>query len=449
MTRSNDMGPESGTLLTINHLPPEVLAAIFHTYMFCEGESVLIDPGLEGMVSVFLPGPRSAPLLFCGVCSYWRNVAISTPALWAAIAIRQTFHLGTVELWLQRSQNHPLSLFVSLDCSVSPEIKPLVPRLLETLYGHIPRWQQVSIRLPKPEDTYKLVFTLIPNEGESSAVLLQNLQLSREYRESAQLDPEALARLSSFPHSTLRRFSWSGFTTPDPSHMSTTLWTNLQQVSLEKTTTGSLYLFLKTCRNIRHLNINALHTVPDDPSGLPIKSTTARNLQTLNVGFVMGNLMSSFEFLRTPNLKRLSFQHNGYPRGQITALQGFLERSGCNLRSLFIVCKWPSFDEAETEKMMQSSVFTSIPHLSLRISEKACDPTFPQAIISETLPQLQLEWRATAYARYEPKNRSYHLGWGTLDLARMYNVDYPFLVKDSKPSRKWAVSLSDGPWTCA
>ncbi|PPQ86901.1 hypothetical protein CVT24_002734 [Panaeolus cyanescens] len=57
--------------LTINDLPPEILAEIFHTYMFCEGEPDILDAELEGMVSVFLPNARSAPLLFCGVCGYW------------------------------------------------------------------------------------------------------------------------------------------------------------------------------------------------------------------------------------------------------------------------------------------------------------------------------------------------------------------------------------------
>ncbi|PPQ85932.1 hypothetical protein CVT24_009989, partial [Panaeolus cyanescens] len=46
---------QPGAPLTINDLPPEILAEVFYTYMFCEAEPDHLDPELEGLVSVFLP----------------------------------------------------------------------------------------------------------------------------------------------------------------------------------------------------------------------------------------------------------------------------------------------------------------------------------------------------------------------------------------------------------
>ncbi|PPQ80954.1 hypothetical protein CVT24_013147 [Panaeolus cyanescens] len=341
----------TGAPLTINDLPPEILAEIFHTYMFWDDQSDLLDPELEGMISVFLPNAQSAPLLFCRVCSYWRDVAISTPSLWSAIAIQKSFNLDTIALWLKRSQGHPLSLFIWLFRDASSTVLEHLPLLLQMLYAQIARWRQISIYLPTSELMQSFLCTLIPTEGNSPAVQLEHLHISREYREGPLGNPESLARLSSFPHPTLRRITWDGgFFTPDFSHMPVTLWANLQQMSLARATTNNLLAFLTAT---------------------------------------------------------------------------------------------PDFNEAEARRMLQTSIFTTIPHFSLRLLEEVCDPSFPQAIISETAGA----WKDTAYAHHEPQNYSHHMGWGTLDLARTYHVDYPFLVKGGNPVILWSVSLTDGPST--
>ncbi|PPR02383.1 hypothetical protein CVT24_011725 [Panaeolus cyanescens] len=407
--------------------------------MFWEDESDLMNPELEGMISVFLPNPQSAPLLFCGVCGYWRDVAISTPALWSSITIHDDVNLETVKLWLQRSQNHPLSLLVSLHYDFPPD---KLLRLLKMIYANMPRWQHVSLRLPTARDARHMLFNLISDEGLSPATQLQHLHLSIEYPDFEDFYSEALARLSLFPHSTLQRFTWGSYTMPDFPHLSTSLWLNLQQISFITTTARTLLSFLKACENIRFVNIQSLHTyVIVDPPTAPI---ITQNLQALNIGSMAGNLTELINLLVAPSLKRLSFTHRG-GRGQSIGLKDFLERSACKLESLCLICKSLDFDEAETKTILFSSTFTAIPNFSLRLAEKACSPSFPQAIIAETAER----WKSTAYAYHEPKNYTYHLGWGMLDIARFYGICYPFLVKQLQPVRKWSVALTDGPLTRA
>ncbi|PPQ71261.1 hypothetical protein CVT24_009514 [Panaeolus cyanescens] len=434
------LGTPTRPSLTINDLPPEILATIFHTYMFWEDESDLIDPELEGMISVFKPDPRSAPLLFCNVCSYWREVAISTPALWSAIVIHYLCCPETISVWLERSQAHPLSLLVALGQDLANTDK--FARLLEMLYANMPRWKRVSFHLPTAKDMRRLLFDLIPEPGRSPATQLQYLHLSSSYRETDHHDPPSLTRLSTFPHATLQSCSWSDYIVPN--FMPTHLWLNLRRMSFSKMSPGALLSFLKACGNVKFVNVKLLEKNVHE--SLPTTSVVAPNLQALNIGQVVGELTDTIAFLTTPKLERLSFQvgHKS-GNGLTTSLQDFLVRSSCNLECLCIVCEDPAFGEAETRTMFQSPTFASIPHLSLRLIKQACHPSFPHAIIAETAGQQ----KTLAYAYYEPKNFSYHLGWGSLDIARTYSNHYPFLVKGPKPAPRWWVSLTEGPLTSA
>ncbi|PPQ73556.1 hypothetical protein CVT24_007440 [Panaeolus cyanescens] len=432
---------------TINNLPPEILGEIFLSYMFWDYDPDLLDPELEGMISVFIPNPRAAPLLFCGVCKYWRDVAISTPALWSAFCVNDAFTLETIGLWLQRSQDHPLSFVVSIGRDLSRTEQ--LARLMEMLYNIMPRWKQVSIHLPSAAEMRDLLFHLIPEEGQSQATQLAYLHLSTAHHQADHLDSESLSRLSSFPHATLKRFRWDEYDShiPDFRHLSKSLWRNLKQIYFSTITTRVLLSFLKACENLRFVNVNILHTKAN--ANVPTLTTPvlARNLQALNIATIEGNLRDSiFPLLETPKLKRLSFgQTSG--RGHSVVLRDFLERSGCTLEALCIICATAAFNEPEVEIMFNSPVFMAIPHLSLRLAENACHPTFPQAIIAEAVG-LRMK-TVTARACYEPKNYMYHLGWGTLDIARSYYIDYPFLVKGVKPIAKWTVALTDGPLVSA
>jgi len=58
------------------------------------------------------PGPHCAPVLLLNICHAWTDIALSIPALWAAIQITLPYAPGFVPPWLQRAGSHPLSLFL-------------------------------------------------------------------------------------------------------------------------------------------------------------------------------------------------------------------------------------------------------------------------------------------------------------------------------------------------
>ncbi|PPR00345.1 hypothetical protein CVT24_004367 [Panaeolus cyanescens] len=430
-------------LTTINHLAPEVLTEIFLAYMFWEPQPDNIDQELEEMVSIFTPDARSAPLSFCGVCSYWRNIAIATPALWSAIAINTSSNIDLIALWLKRSQSLPLSLYLSFEYSPRSEgatsRREHTERLMDMLFPTMPRWKHAWAHLPQESDMRRFLFTLIPEEGKSPATLLQCIHISPQYA-LAETD-DLLPRLSSFPHATLQRFALHHGYDLSSDRIPASLWLNLQQISFSKgITTFTLHDTLKGCPNLRSIWIESLSA--RHYHGTP---TVAHALQSLKINHVEGDLIHAIDPLTAPNLKRLSYVTQ-VGQGQSQGLQNFFERSGCQMEGLAIVCNKKIFGREETRTMLRTPIFTAIPNFSLRIAETACPPSFPEKILEETAGR----WSATTYVHYvyRPKHYGFwHFGWGTLDLAKGYGPAYPFLVKSHKPTIKWTVTHEHGPST--
>ncbi|KAJ7046823.1 hypothetical protein C8F04DRAFT_987024, partial [Mycena alexandri] len=57
------------------------------------------------------PDPSTAPMLLLNICNAWTNIALSTPALWAAIYIEHPCH-ELLRIWLQRARSCALSVGV-------------------------------------------------------------------------------------------------------------------------------------------------------------------------------------------------------------------------------------------------------------------------------------------------------------------------------------------------
>ncbi|KAJ7453704.1 hypothetical protein B0H11DRAFT_1621137, partial [Mycena galericulata] len=59
------------------------------------------------------PGAHNIPILLLNICNTWTDIALSTPALWAAIRVVFPRPEGFPQLlrtWLQRARNRPLSV---------------------------------------------------------------------------------------------------------------------------------------------------------------------------------------------------------------------------------------------------------------------------------------------------------------------------------------------------
>ncbi|KAJ6463973.1 hypothetical protein C8R45DRAFT_505362 [Mycena sanguinolenta] len=110
--------------------------------------------------------PSEAPMLLMNVCRAWTEVALATPALWAAIDLRHS-RADVLQRWLQRAQQCPLSITLhkrlNADASTifgqyAPQLQhltlceagsyvhmsPSFPRLETLTFGSIKTWLAAS-----------------------------------------------------------------------------------------------------------------------------------------------------------------------------------------------------------------------------------------------------------------------------------------------------------------
>ncbi|KAF8205653.1 hypothetical protein K438DRAFT_1818205 [Mycena galopus ATCC 62051] len=116
-------------------LPLEILAEIFS---YCVPDE-FITPSLT-----------TAPLVLCGLCRQWREVAISTPELWSSLVLDMELAAeaeGYVDLyrtWLSRARRSPLSLHLQVE---KRDLTKTVLSLLETIVALSPQWRNIHVFL--------------------------------------------------------------------------------------------------------------------------------------------------------------------------------------------------------------------------------------------------------------------------------------------------------------
>lgn len=118
---------------------PELLGAIF---LRC----------LDGTEYVELRDQNSVLMTLTRVCKTWRDVALSTPDLWARISLRIATRTGKhanlyaalLKCWLARSGNRPLSLRVEVSRAMGDMMFAVVAPILPVAF----RWRKLDLTAP-------------------------------------------------------------------------------------------------------------------------------------------------------------------------------------------------------------------------------------------------------------------------------------------------------------
>ncbi|KAL0569779.1 hypothetical protein V5O48_012190 [Marasmius crinis-equi] len=303
-----------------------------------------------------------APFLLTRICRSWREVAITTPALWNSIHILLPTVFrhdllddgfeGLVErrfegtkLWLERSGSLPLSIFFSanLACSCIPSFSAAVEwqranpiitesmrRFMQLFLQYYSRWKRVTFHVPAPilrcDDTDVLA---------SHSPYLESLELRRTFRE---LDPHDNLVSHMLRAPTLRSLHYNRDTVDLPTRF---LHLTDLRVSSSRSRIGLINpvqvieVLLRCSHSLRVcvLDMQALRE-PQVQNGLTIELPRLEHLTIRFYGIARAENTSLFlQSLLTPRLRELAFyilesQIPGRPLNEaLSFLPQFLQRS--------------------------------------------------------------------------------------------------------------------------
>ena len=124
----------------IRQLPPDVTSTIFE---FC----------LPDFEDVQL-ARSSLPLSLGAICTYWREIAWSTPTLWCSLVVdvipsKRDWQVTIVQEWLARSGQLPLSIRIRAFSHTVKACKPAVAALADSLNQYSARWSDFGLHIPQ------------------------------------------------------------------------------------------------------------------------------------------------------------------------------------------------------------------------------------------------------------------------------------------------------------
>ncbi|KAJ7174044.1 hypothetical protein C8R43DRAFT_976983 [Mycena crocata] len=101
-----------------------------------------------------VPSADAAPLVFLNVCRAWRDIALSTPALWTAIRVQFPRHPDfreLLDLWFSRARFSSLSLSLYADPQTTIEfldVAALDPTVVALVHKNANRMRHLELYLP-------------------------------------------------------------------------------------------------------------------------------------------------------------------------------------------------------------------------------------------------------------------------------------------------------------
>ncbi|KAJ6515448.1 hypothetical protein C8R45DRAFT_209378 [Mycena sanguinolenta] len=316
-------------------LPPEITSEIFFHCLPRKRQSDIVNP-------------KEAPLLLTHVCSLWRNIAISTPELWAAFDLEIGWpepHLLEIgETWLGRARGCPISVKLS-SCGVLSDINH-IDRFMTALWGRSRFIRALDLKLAVED------FDIVDDpSGNPDFRMLQKLSIHLEEGLGGSADgrgPLELFRDAPMLCEVVTEVPPSCITLP---------WHQLTKF------TGEIYTIAE-CLDALHLMPNLVHCafaafglspIPARPFSHSDDAITQNeptllmhpNLQHLELfgstsdSGLAANSARILAFLTLPALQTLKIQGvKDYDNGIFDA---FLSRSSSPLRKLFVHTHEPKY----------------------------------------------------------------------------------------------------------
>ncbi|KAG8900457.1 hypothetical protein FRC01_010132, partial [Tulasnella sp. 417] len=136
--------------------------------------------------------PRNFPAVASAVCSHWRNIALSIPALWSTIHFDKSLQNGQdmkrFKKQVKRAQTAPLDIFIS-GAAVPDPVTDSISKVCQVIIPSITTWRSLVIGRDVKKGALQSLLDRLKN---TSAPTLENLAI-QPVPESFQWDIEPSA----------------------------------------------------------------------------------------------------------------------------------------------------------------------------------------------------------------------------------------------------------------
>ena len=284
----------------VRQLPPDVTSTIFE---FCL-------PDFEDLQSSPSRVDSSVPLILGAICSYWREIAWSTPSLWSSLTVHVSgndSHTTIVKQWLARSGQLPLSISI-----YSASNRHQVSALADIINQYSTRWSQLYLRMPQ---CFHQFFHAIDNH----APILKSIRFDCLYSGSGEKFQLTCPRLE---RADLSWFRVNG---------TNILWDNLTHLNLSSISCKDSFLILHRTPRLVFCIISWVAFRAD--LIIPVMLPSLRSLH-----LVATDIKEWFNNLVTPRLEELSLL--GHPALIMENLNHF---KGFTLRYFSVIFSVPAF----------------------------------------------------------------------------------------------------------
>lgn len=334
----------------VRRLPTELVSRIFTFYirdrpLLCEDGEILHLPKIH----------CSAPLVISAVCKPWREIAFSTPSLWATLKIclysfeKVPLQAELVTQWLGRSGGLPLDISISHSkpFSYGPPVSKL--SLMDVLTKYAARWRNLNLCLR----SYLLSHILT---GLPCMPALQELQLW-----IPDFNGEYEIRMSSFLNVPVLKDFRTNFCFKS---LDTATFNNLRVICMFSVDIYEVLEALRHATNIEKCVLrdllckrNHFHVLDER---IIVRHLTELEIQPKSMWW---NKIEPFLFnhLVLPSLRRFVYECDGlFPTSELVSL---LHRSRCLVLEELDIKRFHAMTDAELIRLLES--IPSVIRLSL------------------------------------------------------------------------------------
>jgi hypothetical protein len=282
-----------------------------------------------------------SPAVFTLVCRTWREIALTTPALWSAISVSKAEMMSAdcLHTWLARSRSHPLSIRIDEGFDESKSFT----QFLEAIAAHSARWKHLDATIP-PSD-----LAFFTGAMESLCTLALQLRSGR----TAPTDLVAFAEVPRLRTATLCYSAASAVRLP---------WAQLTSLTLNTLLPAEYSTILKQAINLVYCNLDIYD---DGDNETHPGDVTLRRLETLvlaEADILHHEPVAYLDLFILPALRRLQLPELFLGPQPLHNLRSFISRSQCTLQEVRVTYPKPTSNVAYRTEFPSIPSFLMGPH---------------------------------------------------------------------------------------